>query len=122
MPDFKPPSVEIGRTVLFHVDGDKGSQPCPGIVLVDAGANLTLAVVRGFASRIEIFDGVMHVDDPRVKNQYNDSGAWELTEWDKRLMEYLGGSPGKKEPTMPVAGPPAKRGPGRPRKEAQPVL
>jgi hypothetical protein len=115
MPDFKAPSVEIGRTVLFHIDGDKGSEPCPGIVLVDAGANLTLAVVRGFASRIEIFDGVMHVDDPRIKNQYNDSGAWDYTAWDRKLMEYMDGA----KSSLPKAGPPVKRGPGRPKKEPE---
>ena len=119
MPNFNPPSVEIGRTVLFHVDGDKGSAPCPAFVIVDAGANLTLGVIRGHTQRIEIFDGVMHVDDPRVKNQYNDSGAWDYTEWDRKIMLMLSHESVKSavaDPPKPTLDATIKRGPGRPRK------
>lgn len=115
MPDFKMPPIEVGQTVLYHIDGDKCSEPCIGHVLVVAGGNLTLAVIRGHATRVEIADGVMHVDDPRVKNQYNDSGAWDYTAWDRKLMEYMDGA---KSP-LPKAGPPVKRGPGRPKKEPE---
>jgi len=103
MKDFSMPKVCIGQNALFFVDGDRSSEPCPAVILQVTTHQVTLIAFT--ISGPLLRDGVMHADDPRIKNQYNDSGAWDYTEWDKYLMN---GSPLS----------PQKRGPGRPKKES----
>jgi hypothetical protein len=104
MDDFEMPPIEVGRSALYYIDGDRSSRPSAAIIIGAGDAHVTVISFPDWTTGT-LHDGVMHIDDPRVKNQYNDAGAWDYTEFDKKLLSIV-----------------EKRGPGRPRKEAQPVL
>jgi hypothetical protein len=106
---FQMPPIEIGRTVLYYIDGHKDSAPCPALVTRAGHLHVSLSVFREGTTRVEPYDGVLHVDDPRILNAYNDAGAWDYLDRDKPTEK---GQVPEQEANQP------RRGPGRPRKEA----
>lgn len=86
---FQMPPIEVGDMVLYFADGSRSSQPTPAVVTKAGRANISLSVFDEHRTQFRVPTGVMHVDDPRIANAYNDSGAWDYTPAAKRLSEAM---------------------------------
>ena len=88
---YRMPEPFDGQTVLWFPEGkrDVGEYPhFAGIVIRKGYNSLELNVLRP-DSKPTHFIGVRHVDDPHVREADLQNGAWDFTEWDKKIMESM---------------------------------
>jgi len=84
--EFKMPAVEVGDIVLWYGDGNVSTAPCPAIVTKATEANVAL-VCFDDAYVMGPKVGVMHVDDPRVRQHPDERGGWDFRPKDKAKRE-----------------------------------
>lgn len=86
--EFKMPPIEVGRSVVWYADSRPDTEPSAAIVCVAKQNNVDLVVMDRDIINVRPRDGVMHVDDPRVKIHPDERGAWDYTDEDKRRMAW----------------------------------
>ncbi len=75
-----PPRVAIGDIVFFYPDASRSATPVPAIVTAIGEETLCMAVILKDAMSLQPFDGVRHLDDPKLSAQESVvSGAWDYT-------------------------------------------
>lgn len=75
--EFQMPPVVVGQVVYWYQDGQRETTPCAAMVTEVTDRNVALNVFQPGFIQLAAPDGVMHIDDPAVQNQYNDNGAWD---------------------------------------------
>lgn len=97
MQPFEMPPVCLGQTVVWYADGDTHAKPIAAIVTDVGHGHVSLATFRPLTINCGAPSGVQHVNDPRVKANYNGEGAWDYTEVDKaRIADQTPRAPSKK--------------------------
>lgn len=96
---FQMPPIEVGRVVNWYKDGHRTTPPQAALVTQATPSRVAVATFPAGVKQHAAYDGVMHVDDPRAKQGYAaDSGAWDYTDFDKRMMDMLDSLESPKSP------------------------
>lgn len=90
MATFKMPKVDIGDTVLWHIEGEPGEQNAHAAIVTKVyPEHLDVFVMMPGRNGVARFD-VRHVQDPFLVDNKNpitkkESGGWSLSPTMKRL-------------------------------------
>jgi len=80
------PKVFVGDPVYWYPDGDPNQKPHAATVTSVGEHSLCVNIQSPDNQNMRIRDGVMHISDPRCRNEYNrDSGGWDESVLLKRL-------------------------------------
>lgn len=90
-PKFKQPFVEKGMLVLWYADTSGVSEASIGVVVEVHDQTIRVSVIAADSLSVTPKNGCRHVKDPALgKQSYdNDSGCWDYTDRDLRLLDLL---------------------------------